>query len=97
MVKYYKIKPLEHGFGGTFDYICKRLHMDEDSLSEALGFKSNKDRIVKLIFEDVSESAYTRRINRYLKSKNIPLRVSCLMIDTRKMRRTFYGLFNKER
>lgn len=97
MKKYFEIKPIEYGFGGTFDYICRRLCMSNDALSKAIGFDSDRDRIYKMIFEDISEAAYVKRINKFLEDKNISLRVSCLMFDTKKLRRAFNDRANKKR
>ena len=57
--------------------------MSDNELAKAMGFKDENDRFSNLIFEDMSDPAYIRRMNKFLKEKNLPLRISQTMLKRR--------------
>lgn len=79
MNKYFEIIPYEPGFKDPFHEIARRVHMSDNELAKAIGFKNENDRFANLIFENMSDPAYIHRMNKFLKEKNLPLRISQTM------------------
>lgn len=97
MIQYFEIEPLTFGFSGTFYDICDRFHMSGESLASALGFKNFNNMMYQLIFHDITDVAYAKRMNNFLKERKSVLRISCPMVDLRKDTRWMNDRANKKR